>query len=77
MEEEKTLYLFESHMGGYFWADEEIEPQNLYCDEWGDSDWFVGEANTKEEAEKLAKEYSKEESKEIVDEFVKIQERSI
>lgn len=32
------VYIYESHLGGYYVYDEEIDDYNLYCEECGDSD---------------------------------------
>lgn len=41
-------YIYESHMGGLFCSDNEIE--DTYCEQCGDSDWLIGSASTAEEA---------------------------
>lgn len=40
-------YLYESHMGGYYTTDEELE--DTYCEECGDSDTCLGIINNAEE----------------------------
>lgn len=48
------MYIYESHLGGGFYVSEEPIPfEDLYCEECGDSDWEVGQADTKEEAMNL------------------------
>jgi len=47
------VFLYESHLGGYFASEEELEWEGLYCETCGDSDYLVGEYETKEEREKL------------------------
>lgn len=36
-------YLYESHLGGLYTSDEQIDFDDLYCEECGGSDWEVGE----------------------------------
>jgi len=47
------MYIYESHMGGFYKSDELIPYEHLYCDSCGDSDYLLGEANTKEELRSL------------------------
>lgn len=47
------MYIYESHLGGFYVTKDEIEPEWLHCDQCGDSDWPIGCAETKEEAFKL------------------------
>lgn len=49
------MYIYESNLGGLYASEELIEDDYLYCDECGDSDWFVGFAENKEEALDLLK----------------------
>lgn len=37
------MYIYESHLGGYYSTDERLDYECLYCDTCGDSDIFVGE----------------------------------
>lgn len=39
------MYVYESHMGGFFAADTKLDPELLYCDQCGESDDYIGEAN--------------------------------
>ena len=50
------MYLYESHMGGLYSTQEEQEFEDLYCEQCGDSDWFIGEHETLEEYWNLIKE---------------------
>ena len=51
------LHLYESHLGGLSWSDEEYEYEDLYCDSCGDSDSWEGKAdNFCEALELLSKE---------------------
>lgn len=50
------MYIYESHMGGLYVLDEEEDFDFLYCEECGDWDECIGEANTKAEAWDLLKE---------------------
>lgn len=36
------MFLYESHLGGIYTTDKEQNPDELYCEECGDSDWFIG-----------------------------------
>lgn len=50
------MYIYENHLGGgLYTSDYELDYEDLYCEQCGDSDWFVGEAETKEEAYELLK----------------------
>lgn len=49
------MYIYESHMGGLYATYEEMTPEQLYCDGCGDSDTFIGEADSAEEAWELLK----------------------
>lgn len=50
------MYIYQSHMGGLYTSDEMLDDEMLYCEECGDSDSFIGYAETREEARKLLKE---------------------
>ena len=39
-------YLYEGHMGGLYTSDYYIDPDELYCEQCGDSDWLLGEYET-------------------------------
>ena len=47
------MYIYEGHMGGFYQSDESIPYEYLYCDSCGDSDYLLGEANTREELNNL------------------------
>lgn len=49
------MYIYENHMGGLFTTDEFLSPEECYCETCGDSDWLIGEANTREEVLELLK----------------------
>lgn len=36
------MYLYENHLGGIYTSDEIIDEEELYCEECGDSDWYIG-----------------------------------
>lgn len=44
------MYIYESHMGGYYVSDEFLRYEELYCEECGDSDTLIGFAESKEDA---------------------------
>ena len=43
------MYFYESHLGGIYSSSSELDWEDLYCEECGDSDYYVGEADTAEE----------------------------
>lgn len=45
------MYIYQSHKGGLYVTDKELTPEQLYDESTGDSDWLVGEANTRTQAE--------------------------
>lgn len=49
------MFIYESHMGGLYTSSEELDWDRLYCETYGDYDWLIGEADTKEEAWELLK----------------------
>ena len=49
------MYIYESHMGGLFVSDDELDYEQTYCETCGDSDWLIGYAETREEAWNLLK----------------------
>ena len=44
------MYIYEGHMGGLYSSDELLDYEDLYCETCGDSDTYIGCAETKEEA---------------------------
>ena len=49
------MYIYGSHLGGIYTSDEEIPFEDLYCEECGDSDTELGEADTIAEAWQVLK----------------------
>lgn len=49
------MYIYQSHMGGLYTSDYELDWDDLYCEECGDSDTLIGFANTRKEAWKILK----------------------
>lgn len=47
------MHIYESHMGGLYACNDIIDDEYLYCEECGDYDEYIGEANTREEAYKV------------------------
>lgn len=47
------MYIYESHLGGFYVTDYEKDWEWLHCDQCGDTDWPIGYAETKEEALKI------------------------
>ena len=37
------MFVYENHLGGLYCTDYEKDWDDLYCEQCGDSDWFVGE----------------------------------
>ena len=64
------MYIYESHMGGLYVS--EFELDDLYCEQCGDSDTYIGEAYTLEEASKLLKDndYCEMYVPDYIDEFL-------
>lgn len=38
-----TMYVYESHLGGLYLSYSYLDYDDTYCEECGDSDWFLGE----------------------------------
>lgn len=49
------MYIYQSHMGGLYSSDDELDYEQTYCETCGDSDWLIGYAETREEAWELLK----------------------
>lgn len=49
------MYIYEGHMGSLFTTDELLSYEECYCETCGDSDWFIGKADTRKEAWELLK----------------------
>lgn len=49
------MYIYESHMGGFFTKDEILSYEEEYCEQCGDSDNFIGYADSRKTAWKLLK----------------------
>ena len=49
------MHVYEHHMGHLYTSEYPLDYDVLYCEECGDSDWLIGEANTREEAWELLK----------------------
>ena len=49
------MYIYESHLGGLFVSEDILDFHQCYCEECGDSDTLIGEANSLEEAWALLK----------------------
>lgn len=60
------MHIYESHMGGFYTSNDEIDYDDLYCDQCGDSDLYLGEAHTLKEVlglitdDRVSAEYVKE-----------------
>lgn len=49
------MYIYESHMDGLYVSYDELDYEDLYCEQCGDSDWLIGYAETREDAWRLFK----------------------
>ena len=49
------MYIYKSHMGGLFAPDYELEYEEYYCEQCGDSDDLIGYAYNRKEAWGLLK----------------------
>ena len=49
------MYIYQSHMGGLYTSDDELDYEQTYCETCGDSDWLIGYAETREETWDLLK----------------------
>jgi len=59
--------IYENHLdGGLYTSDTELSWEQLYCEQCGDSDWPIGEANNRKEARELL------EDSDYVPEYLKI-----
>lgn len=52
------MYIYEGHLGSLYTSDRYLEDDELYCEQCGDSDWFIGHAETKAQAWDLLKDYT-------------------
>lgn len=41
--------VYKSHLGGIYFSNIELDYEYLYCAQCGDSDWYLGHANTWED----------------------------
>ena len=49
------MEVYESHLGGIYFSEDVLDWDELYCDECGDSDTYLGHADTWEEAISMLK----------------------
>lgn len=49
------MFIYENHLGGVYAEDIELDLDDLYCEQCGDSDFLIGSASTREEAWELLK----------------------
>lgn len=49
------MYIYQSHMGGFFTEESPLGFDECYCEECADSDYLIGHATTREEAWNLVK----------------------
>ena len=50
------MEIYENHMGGIYFSEEILDYEYLYCDQCGDSDWYLGHADTWEDVLNLISE---------------------
>lgn len=51
------MYLYEGHMGGFYTSEDEIDYDDLYCEQCGDSDSLIGWFDSKEELREWFEEF--------------------
>ena len=44
------MHVYEGHLGGLYTSDYVLDYEDLYCETCGDSDTYIGYADTKEDA---------------------------
>lgn len=49
------MYIYENHMGGIYTTEYEQDYESLYCEQCGDSDRLIGQADTRQKAWELLK----------------------
>ena len=49
------MYIYEGHMGSLYTSDTRLNHKDLYCEQCGDSDCYIGYAATRAEAWELLK----------------------
>lgn len=47
------MYIYENHLGGYYTSDTMCDHEEMYCEQCGDSDTYLGEASSKKAIRKL------------------------
>lgn len=52
------LYIYENHLGGLFCSERELDFDEIYCEDCGDSDTLIGCADTAETAWNLLRSYT-------------------
>lgn len=65
------MHIYDSHLGDLYVSDDDIDDDDLYCEECGDFDDYIGYAETKKGARRLIKEncfYTDDYIEEFVDE---------
>ena len=49
------MHIYEGHLGGLYTSDYVLDYEDLYCETCGDSDTYIGYADTREDAWELLK----------------------
>lgn len=55
MNNDDYIYIYENHLGGYYTSDEELDWEQLHCDQCGDDDWPAYEGTVESIMESLQK----------------------
>lgn len=65
-----TYYLYESHLGGVYWTDEEESFEERYCETCGDYNQSMGTFETEEELREMIEgDYDSEYVDDVIDGF--------
>lgn len=49
------MYIYQGHLGSLYATEYELDYDELYCEQCGDSDWLIGEADVAKQAWSLLK----------------------
>lgn len=51
------MHVYENHLGGYYTTEHRLTYEEEYCEQCGDSDWYLGQVANEKEAERLYNEH--------------------
>lgn len=54
------MFIYESHLGGIYYTYEDLDYDDIYYEDCGDCDTYIGEANTMSEALEVLHDYINE-----------------